>query len=105
MSSKRSGFDVNRLAGRVISGGGVFDRPAGLHINASGPSDRNEGFGRDQLAGSAIEYIKEAIFRRLQKDFANMTLYSQIGENDVLSAVVIPYITWHYLVMPHVRAG
>ena len=49
---------------------GIDDGPAGLRIDALGPSDLRERLAGDELAGDAVDHVEEAVLVGLHDDFA-----------------------------------
>ena len=84
---------------------GVDHRTARFRVDAAGPVDLGEGFGRNERTGHAIENVVEAVLVRLHQNPALATVNHQIGKNKALHAVVVPRITRCVLVIPFQFAG
>ncbi|MNM94739.1 hypothetical protein D3C81_1071560 [compost metagenome] len=83
----------------------VDDRPPGLHVDAFGPVHRHDVLRRQQLAGSTVQHIEEAVFRRLHQHFARFAVNGQLGQDHVLGGGEVPGVAWRGLVVPGVFAG
>src|SRR5260221_10109275 len=62
-------------------------------------------FGRNHLAGVAIEHIKEAILGRLQQHLAAFAVNVECRHGHLLGAIEVPTVTRVDLVVPDVLAG
>jgi hypothetical protein len=72
---------------------------------ASGPVYIDEIPGRNELAGFAIKNVEKAVLRRMQEDFAFLSVDCQVGQDRVLIGVVVPSVRGRALEVPGIFAG
>src|SRR5678815_486846 len=73
---------------------------AAIFSHAQCPAHFHEGLGGDELAGRAVQNIKEAVFRRLGDDFAHAPVDVEIEQHQLLHIVEIPVVIGHGLIVP-----
>ena len=84
---------------------GVFDGATGLHVNMRGPVHGGNRVRRQEFAGTAIQHIKEAVFRRLHDDLAQLAINLDIGQDHGRGSGKVPGIARRGLVVPDVVPG
>src|SRR5215831_16050971 len=105
MGAIRAGHHRDWPAGRTVADVGIFDRAAGLFVDAAGPVDWHEGLGRDQLSGLAVENVEEPVLVGLHEDLATLAADREVGEDQLLDGVIVPLFPWRSLEMPNIVAG
>src|SRR5262249_3823748 len=98
-----TGLEVPRLADWK-AGLRFYTRPPGLHIDAVGPVHSGERHCSQQLTGSRIEHVEEAVLAGLQDDVTLLAVHVQIHNRHGADSVVVPRVSRRGLVVPHVFA-
>src|SRR6185312_7205219 len=60
---------------------------------------------RDHFAGLRIEYVEDAVLRRMHHDVPLLAVDEEIGRRDLRRAVEVEALVGSLLVVPHVLAG
>ena len=83
----------------------IHDRPPSSLIQSFGPVHLHPGLARDELSRHAIEHVIEAVFVGLHDHFALPPFDGEIGQHQLLHAVVVPGIAGNHLEIPFQFAG
>src|SRR5215468_9756349 len=105
MGAHCGGLLLTRFASLTIPDARVLDRSAGLQVDAARPGVRREAVGRNQLAGLAVEDVKEPILVGLHQNLAFGSVDREVGKDQILNGVEVPLVAGCTLVVPDVGAG
>ncbi len=78
----------------------VYDRPARRFVQALRPGDLHQRLAGNELPRHAIQHVVEAVFVRLHDHLARPSFDGEVGQHQLLDAVVVPGIAGDHLEVP-----
>ena len=90
--------------GRAGLLGRIDHRATGLQVDRAGPVDLDEWLGEQQLAGRAIERVREAVLVEVHQRLDRLAGHRQVRKHHRAGGIEIPVVVRRELVSPHQRA-